>query len=391
MTVVTIRWPRDWRRSSFYLLYFGAMGVLVPYWPLYLTVRGFDPQALGELMALLAVARIAAPYAGGWLVDHWGHRIAVVRIAALLAAASFLLVWHARGFTTMALVMMTFSFFWYATLPSLEASTLSVHGDHYGRIRLWGSVGFILAVAGLGPLLDDYGARFIVPVMAVLLAGLWLSTLPLPRLAPTRPETALLTLKPGLAPFLVACFLMQVSYGPYYTFYSVYLAHFGYNKAEIGGLWALAVVCEVLLFWQANRLFARYRNRPLFAATFALAVLRWIMIAMFPQVWPLLVAAQALHAFTFGLYHAVAVRLVGGYVGAGAQARAQAFYGSAAGAGAAVGALVSGYAWAALGPRVTFLAAAGVAAIACVLIAVTLLPAPSGSTMATTGAQTERR
>ncbi|MHB1566610.1 MAG: MFS transporter [Acidiferrobacter sp.] len=376
MAILNIQWPRDWRRSSFYLLYFSAMGALVPYWPLYLRARGFDPQALGELMALLAVARIVAPYAGGFLVDHIGHRVAVVRIAAFLAGASFLLVRWVHGFATMGLVMMTFSFFWYATLPSLEASTLSTHGDHYGRIRLWGSIGFILVVASLGPLLDRYGASFVVPVMAVLLGGLWLSTLALPRLAPPRPETAPLILKPGLVPFLAACFLMQVSYGPYYTFYSVYLAHFHYNKAEIGMLWAFAVVCEVLLFWQANRLFARYHNRSLFAATFVLAVLRWVLIAAFPRLWPLLVAAQALHAFTFGLYHAVAVRLAGGYVGPGARARAQAFYGSAAGAGAAVGALLSGYAWTWIGPRGTFLAAAGVAVIACALIALTLLRGP---------------
>ncbi|HUW97455.1 MAG TPA: MFS transporter [Acidiferrobacter sp.] len=365
----------DWPRSTFYWFYFSALGALVPYWPLYLQAHGFGPRALGDLMALLALSRIVAPYAGGFLSDHFGHRVAIVRAAALLAFGVFLLMPIAHTFLAVGAVMMGFSFFWYATLAPLEASTLAFHGDHYGRVRLWGSIGFIVVVLSLGPVLDHYGASVIVPAIALLLFGLWLSTLGLPRLTPVTGETARLTVKVGLIPFLIACFLMQVSYGPYYTFYSVYLAHYGYSKTAIGGLWALGVICEVLVFWQAGRLFARFREHELFGFTFALAILRWVMIARFPQSWPLLAVAQVLHAFTFGLYHAVAVRLVGRYVGAGAKARAQAFYGSAAGAGAAVGAAISGYLWSSLGRQATFLCAAGVAALA-FLVVTLALPRP---------------
>ncbi|MHB8253254.1 MAG: MFS transporter [Acidiferrobacter sp.] len=365
----------DWPRSVFYGFYFSALGALVPYWPLYLRARGFGPQALGGLMALLALSRVAAPYAGGFLSDHWGHRVAIVRGAAFLAFCVFLFMAVAHTFLEVGAVMMGFSFFWYATLPPLEASTLAFHGDRYGRVRLWGSIGFIVVVLGLGPILDHYGAATVVPVIAVLLFGLWLATLGLPRLTPTTGETTRLTVKAGLTPFLIACFLMQVSYGPYYTFYSVYLAHYGYSKAAIGALWALGVICEVLVFWQAGRLFARFRDVPLFGFTFALAILRWVMIALFPRSWGLLALAQVFHAFTFGLYHAVAVRLVGRYVGAGAKARAQAFYGSAAGAGAAVGAALSGYLWSSIGREATFLCAAGVAAVA-LWVVIFVLPRP---------------
>jgi len=365
----------DWPRSAFYWFYFSALGALVPYWPLYLRAHGFGPRALGDLMALLALSRVAAPYAGGFLSDHFGHRVAIVRAAALLAFGVFLLMWVAHTFLEVGAVMMGFSFFWYATLPPLEASTLAFHGDRYGHVRLWGSIGFIVVVLSLGPVLDRYGAAVVVPVIALLLLGLWLSTLGLPRLTKVTGETARLTVKAGLAPFLIACFLMQLSYGPYYTFYSVYLAHYGYSKAAIGGLWALGVVCEVLVFWQASRLFARFRERSLFGFTFALAILRWVMIALFPRSWPLLALAQVFHAFTFGLYHAVAVRLVGAYVGVGAKARAQAFYGSAAGAGAAAGAAISGYLWSSLGRQATFLCAAGVATLA-FFVVILALPRP---------------
>jgi PPP family 3-phenylpropionic acid transporter len=359
----------DWPRSAFYAFYFSALGVLLPYWPLYLRTRGFGPRALGDLMALLALSRVVAPYVGGALSDRLGHRMTGVRGGALLALACFLTIPYAHDFMSMAAVMMAFSFFWYATLPPVEASTLAFHGDRYGRIRLWGSIGFIVAVLGLGPVLDRFGAATVVPVIAMLLFGLWLSTLGLSPLALPVGSGLRRPIQRGLAPFLVACFLMQVSYGPYYTFYSLYLAHYGYNKAAIGALWALGVICEVLVFWQAGRFFAHFRESRLLAFTFALAVVRWILIALFPRSWPLLVLAQTFHAFTFGLYHAVAVRLVSRFAGPGAKARAQAIYGTAAGAGAAVGAAMSGYLWVALGREGMFLVAAAVAAVGFAIIA----------------------
>lgn len=361
---------RDWPRSLFYLAYFSAMGVLVPYWPLYLHLRGFGAQAIGQLMALLALARVGAPYVGGFLVDHAGHRVAVVRISAFLAFAIFTTAPWVQGFAAEAAVMMGFSFFWYATLPSLEASTLAAHGTHYGRVRLWGSIGFIVMVAALGPVLGHHGVALIVPVLAVLLCALWLATLAVPRIEGPAHETRPLVLKPGLVVFLLACFLMQVSYGPYYTFYTLYLERFGYGTLEIGLLWAFAVACEVLLFWQADRLFARFREQTLFAATLALAFVRWILIALCARNVGFVITAQLLHAFTFGLYHAAAVRLAGHYAGPGSRARAQALYGSAAGAGAGIGALWSGYAWSDWGPRGMFLAAAAVAGAACLMVGV---------------------
>ncbi len=351
----------DWPRSAFYWFYFSALGALLPYWPLYLRSRGFGPRALGDLMALFALSRIVAPYIGGWLSDRFGQRLTVVRGGALLAFVCFLFIVYAHGFVAFAAVMVSFSFFWYATLPPVEASTLAFHGDRYGRIRLWGSIGFIVVVLGLGPILDRLGAQVTVPVIAILLFGLWLATLGLAPLGAPPTGLAPAPIRRGLAPFLVACFLMQVSYGPYYTFYSIYLAHYGYDKATIGALWALGVVCEVVVFWQAGRFFARFGEWRLFAFTFGLAVVRWLVIAGFPRSWPALALAQTFHAFTFGLYHALAVRLVSRYAGPGAKARAQAYYGSAAGAGAAVGAATSGYLWAAVGPRGMFLSAAAVA------------------------------
>ncbi len=362
-------WARiDWPRSSYYWWYFSVLGALVPYWPLYLEARGFGPRALGELMGVLAVTRVIAPQAGGFLSDHWGHRTAIVRVAAGLALLVFLAMTAARGFLAVALVMAGFSFFWYATLPPLEASTLARHGDRYGRVRLWGSVGFIVMVLALGPLWDRFGSAVLVPVIALALLALWFSTLALPPLA-ARPEPrAPFRVRPGLWPFLAACFLMQVSFGPYYTFYSVYLSHYGYDKTAIGALWALGVVCEILVFWQAPRLFARFRDHALFAWTFALAILRWILIAQAPRSGLVLLLAQILHAFTFGLYHAVAIRLAGGFTGAGMRARAQALYGSAAGAGAALGAVASGQLWPLVGGQATFLWAAAVAALALAVV-----------------------
>jgi len=150
-----------WRLSGFYLLYFAALGALVPYWGLYLKSLGFSPADIGELMAVIMATKLVAPNAWAWIADQRGHRMAIVRLASLLAAVAFAGVFLALGYWWLAAVIAVFSFFWNAALPQFEATTLTHLGERvhrYTSIRIWGSIGFILVVAGLGPFLDRYGA-----------------------------------------------------------------------------------------------------------------------------------------------------------------------------------------------------------------------------------------
>ena len=149
-----------WRLSSFYLFYFAALGVLAPYWSLYLKDLNFNAVAIGQLMAIPMATKLIAPYVWGWLGDHLGHRMSIVRLGSLLTAIIFVSVFWLTGFWGLGIAMALFSFFWNAVLPQFEAVTFDYLGDdvsRYTRVRVWGSVGFILSVVLLGVLVDMKG------------------------------------------------------------------------------------------------------------------------------------------------------------------------------------------------------------------------------------------
>jgi PPP family 3-phenylpropionic acid transporter len=356
-----------WRLSGFYLFYFATLGALVPYWSLYLKSLDFSVTEIGQLTAILMATKIVAPYVWGWIADHTGRRIAIVRIASLLAALAFAGVFAGTGYWWLAAVMSVFSFFWNASLPQLEATTMNHLGSetrHYSRIRLWGSVGFILTVAGLGPVLDRYGAGSLPAILLALFIAIWLSSLAVPESAAGRliqEQKSLRTLirQPVVVSFFGVCFLMQASHGPYYTFFSIYLESFGYSRTSIGQLWALGVFAEIGVFLLIPRLLPRFGTRQLLLLAASLTTLRWLLIAVFPAYPGMIGLAQTLHAASFGLYHAVSIYLVHRLFTGTHQGRGQALYSSLSfGAGGAVGSLASGYLWKGVGPEAMFLLAA---------------------------------
>ncbi len=365
-----------WRLSGFYFFYFATLGALVPYWGLYLKSIGFTPLDIGMLMALLMISRIVAPVLWAWIADHRAQRMRVVRLAALLTVVTFAGVFFGTGFWWLAAVMMAFSFFWNASLPLIEVITLN-HMDGqpgaYGRVRLWGSLGFISSVVLLGMIIDAHGPRWVLPALLLLMLGIWSCTQVLPETEArvlSEPAGRLRDVirRPEVLAFLLACFLMQASHGPYYTFYSIYLEDHGYSKTLIGFLWALAVLCEIGVFLLTRRLLQHIALRSLLLLSFALATLRWLLIGHFPDSLAVLIAAQMLHAATFGSFHASAIQMVYGFFTGRHQHRGQAIYGSASfGLGGAVGSLYSGYTWSSLGPTGSFDIAALLAALAFVV------------------------
>ena len=362
-----------WRLSSFYLFYFAALGTLVPYWGLFLQSQGFGPAEIGELMALLMVTKFIAPNIWGWIADHTGRRMPIIRSASLAATLIFCSVFWVDGFWQFALAMTLFSFFWNASLPQFEAVTFSYLGERvhqYSRIRLWGSVGFIITVAGVGTLLDYYPISNLPIVILVLYLAIWLSSLLVPEheseLQHEVQGSILSVLKRWpVQALLMVCFLMQASHGVYYSFYSIYLEENGYSSTLIGQLWALGVVAEVGIFIVMHRLLQRYDARHVLMASLLLAVLRWLMIGLYPEQLSILWLAQLLHAATFGTFHAAAIHLIHHYFTGRHQGRGQAFYASVSfGAGGAIGSLISGYLWSDMGANVTFYLSASIALLA---------------------------
>ncbi len=359
-----------WRLSAFYFFYFSLLGGLVPYWGLFLQNRGFDEVEIGQLMAILMATKIVAPNVWGWLGDHLGHRMRIVQVASLVSLLVFSGMFVARGFWAIAAVMMLYSFFWNASLPQFEVVTINYLRERvarYARIRLWGSVGFIVTVILLGIAVDRRGIGIVLPALMLIFFGIWLSSLsvrdPDPQPHPhAQPSLLSVLRRPAIMAFFAAVFLMQMSHGPYYAFYSIYMEAQGYSKTLIGQLWALGVLAEVALFLVMPRLLERWGARRVLVWSLVLAGARWLLIGFFPRELPVLLLAQLLHAATFGTFHASAIHLVHHYFPGRLQGRGQALYASLSfGAGGALGSLGSGFAWETLGPTASFAVASGIA------------------------------
>jgi PPP family 3-phenylpropionic acid transporter len=366
--------PPYWRLSGFYFFYFAALGALLPYWSLYLQALGYDHAQIGLLMALLPAAKLVSPTLWGALADRTGWAVGLIRLSSALSAASFALTLSEGGYAYLVGVMLLIGFFWNAPLPLCEAVTLSYLRNElhrYSRIRVWGSIGFIVGVLAVGKLLDT--ALLIEclpwPILA-LLVGMVLVSLSLPaRAAHTHGEAAGalrgILRRPSVIAFFLSAMLIQIAHGPYYTFFSVYLRECGYDGEQTGLLWSLGVVAEIALFAFLHRLQRRYSVRSILLVSMLLGAARWLLIGWQADNPILLILAQTLHAASFGATHAAAVNLVHQHFAGAHHGKGQALYSSLSfGLGGMLGSYGAGEAWASLGPAFVFGAAAGASLLA---------------------------
>lgn len=348
-----------WRLSAWYFFYFAFVGAFSPYFGLYLQSLAFNAWDISVLLSLVQVMRLLAPILWGWLADGLGKKTNIVRAAALLSVAGFAGFFFTTSFPGLFVSMVLMSFFWSASLPLVEALTLghlSNHSERYGGIRMWGSIGFIASVTGIGWLLDARPISALLWVAVALLVGILACALALPearREAATLPASQLfVTLRsPKVLSLLIASFLMSAAHGPLYVFYSIHLVDHGYGKAVVGALWSLGVVAEIMVFLVMPGLLRRYSLKRLLMFSFSCAIARFLMIGWGVESLWLLLAAQLLHGATFGVWHAATVAALHRWFPGGQQARAQALYGSVSfGAGGMLGGLASGRTWEAFGP-----------------------------------------
>ncbi|MSP28282.1 MAG: MFS transporter [Methylococcales bacterium] len=357
-----------WRLSGFYFFYFATVGGFIPYWSLYLKHIGFNADAIGELSALLISTKMISPNLWGWIADRTGRGLRIIRIASFFAGLLFVGFLFFHGYWWFAVITLSFSFFWNAALPQFEAVTLQhvkTEPHRYSRIRLWGSVGFIVAVLGVGRLLDELGIDNLPIVVVSTLALMWLVSLIIPDAKRTTIHHAdsvgmlhILT-KPEVIAFLLVSLLVQLAHSPYYVFYSVYLKHYHYSASETGLLWTCGVLAEIVLFIYMKPLLKRVSLRSLLLSSVLLSVIRWLLIAHYADNLAILIMAQLLHAATFGGTHVAAMHLIYGYFGEQHQGKGQAIYTSLSfGLGGMLGSLYAGYYWESLGAEFVYLMAA---------------------------------
>jgi len=365
-----------WRLSGFYFFYFACLGVLVPYWSVYLDWLSFSASEIGELTAILFATRIFAPYIWGWIADHSEQHIRIVRLSSLFAVIGFSLIFINTSYLWVALVMLLFSFFWNGALPQFEVVTLQYlrnHSNHYSKIRVWGSIGFIIMVACLGWVLEYYDASYIPIALLISVIAIWLVSLTVADVTSSHHsnshEPILNTLKkPDVIAFLVISLLLQVSHGPYYTFYSIYLEQHEYSRITTGALWGLGVFAEVIIFLFMHKWLPRYGIKKVLLLSLLLSSIRWLLIGLFVDNVVILTFAQLLHAASFGSYHAAAIAWIFNYFKGKNHGRGQALYSSISfGIGGAIGSLYSGYMWVQPGSLSVFVIASTLALLGFVI------------------------
>lgn len=375
-----------WKLSAFYFAYFGVLGAMVPFWSLFLQDRGFSLADIALFAAIPMATRVVAPNLWGWIADRRHARLPVVRIGALVALLAFCGVWFVHSFAGMALVMTAYSFFWNAILPQFEVVTLNHLGSRiaeYSRVRLWGSISFILLALGLGAAFVFISVSWLPAFMLVLMVAMWISSLSIDEVrvehhAQSGPGHFVRLLRaPVVWLLLLACLLINLSHGPYYTYFSIYLEGRGWSRFGIGLLWALGVVAEVIVFIYMHRILRRFGAVLVLAAAAVAVAVRWLLIAYWVDNLPALLFAQVLHAATFGFLHAAAIHIIHGLFTGTSQGRGQALYSSTTyGIGGAAGALVAGALWTQQGAQVAFAAMSAVGVLALLALVIVLLRHP---------------
>lgn len=362
---------RQWSSFAlFFFAYYGYIGIFSPYASLYFTDKGMSAAQAGVLMSLMQVMRIFGPALWGWTADRTQRRDAVLRATAAAAALSFIALFFGRTFAEFFVIMVIVNLFTSAQNPLAEALMLSeMRGDltHYGRLRLWGSVGFILAVLLAGPFLDRYGIRLMPWIALGLLVLMLVASLRMhedtaAHGARPAPSVAALLRRKEVIAFFASTFLMIAAHASLYVFYSLYLAQIGYSNTVIGFMWSLGVAMEIVFFFYQAPLFRRFGVRALMLASLLLAALRFLLIGFGADSLLLLVLAQVLHAASFGAHHSASIVTLQRWFDGPLQARGQALFTSISyGLGGTLGGLVMSLFWDSFGGAAVYLAAAAFA------------------------------
>ena len=335
-----------------YFFFFSILGTMIPYLGVFFENRGFNPQEIGFLLAILMATRIVAPNVWAKVADRTGMRSELIKMGAGAAMLAYLSFFYHGGFVYMALSLALYTFFWNAILAQLEVITLETLGENasrYGQIRSFGSIGYICLVVGAGFAIGQWGTEVLPYIGLVLFTGMLVCALPLPANRAMRPQgqerQPLKWTKPILW-FMVSAMLLQMSAGPFYGFFVLYLKQAGYTEAAAGIFVALGAMAEIVMFMFAPRLLGRYGVNTLLVVSIAMTAVRWLLVAFGVQSMLLLGLSQVLHAFTFGLTHAASIQFVHRNFDASHRSQGQALYASLSfGVGGALGTWICGYIW----------------------------------------------
>ena len=343
------------RLSVFYFASFLIVGCYMPYLPLWLKAKGLSDLQISLIYATPIFVRAAFTPLLTFLADRSGKPLRFLVMATWGAMTSVTLLPIANGFYSIFLVVLLFALFWMSVIPLTDAAALTgarTQDADYGRMRLWGSISYIIMTAAGGAAVDFWGAQaalwlFVSSTAAVVISTRWLpqdeqiageagdSTTAIAR--PPLRVSDMLTLmrQPVLWIFLAAAGAIQSAHAVYYIFGTLHWTASGISPVSIGALWGIGVVAEVILFAYGKAVSRLVGPVQLIAIAGLASLIRWTGIAFDPPL-SLLFVVQALHGITFGAAHLGAMHFLQKAIPRSLSTSAQGIYASLT-AGVAMG------------------------------------------------------
>ena len=327
--------------SSFFFFYFVVTGVYVIFMPKILQMIGYSTSQIGAVFALAPLMRFIVPF---FFLKHF-ELSQKVFYAALIGAVTAITLFYPT----------VHSFYWFMLpnmllgaclgmiLPYVETFAMEhLQKERFGRSRLFGSIGFMLIGIVLARHLENASNALHYLLAAIFLTALSAYWLTHNNTAHTTQNITQEPLKKLHVIFLwISFFLMQVSFGAFYNFFTIYETSHGISLETTSYLWAFGVICEIMLFYFQAPLLRRFRLLSLVKFGVLMTSVRWLLLYLFPASLWVSYATQSLHAFSFALHHTAALSLLYTLY-AHKKLAAQFYYGLSFGLGGFVGALVAG-------------------------------------------------
>ncbi|MGD8963463.1 MAG: MFS transporter [Desulfobacterales bacterium] len=299
--------------GSQYFLYFGVLGMYLPFFNLYCYHLGFSGLNIGILSAARSVAMVVFPLIWGALADRLSARRSIYVLCSFCSTLIWMQYLFTVDFGPMLAITLLYGMFYAPIISFLEAFTMDTLGKEkksYGHLRVWGSISFIVVVLVLGKIIDLYSVKIIV---VLILAGSLLFAListQIPAIQPLKIKRLSKGAKSLLAGrvlmFLFCAFLMLVSHGAYYGFFSIHLENLGYGSTFIGLTWAFASAAEILVMIRSDQIFRRFSLESVLIFSFMVAALRWFVL-FWAQSAAVILLSQVLHAITYGTFHIASI------------------------------------------------------------------------------------
>ena len=360
---------------GFYALYFGALGVTLPFFPLYLRGLSLSGKQIGVLLALIPLFSLVAPPVWGHLADRLGRPDLVLRLVSFGAFAGFAPLLVVTRFASLIAVVAVYAFFASSVIPVIDSIALEQvarSGGNYSRIRLFGSLAFVFSSAAFGFLFPAVD-RMTVVVPLCLIGGYfaWSGTL-----SSRRASTAVLHPLAGfrllrqqeLAILLGAACLHWIACAPFHGSFSIHVRSLGLASSVVGISAGLGVLAESGVMFLYPRLAERIAPRHLLFLAFAISGLRWIGMSLVKESLPIILLSL-LHGMTFGAFYVASIAFLGSRVPAALRTSGQALFASVTfGLGGLVGYLLSGVGYDAFGGHRLFAFAAMIEFVAAGLV-----------------------